>query len=680
MPQLSGGDEIIVIDTGSTDGTLEFLQSHSDPRVHLHPFAGQGSWAEARNFGVDQAQGELIAFIDDDCYAAPDWVARGRAAFAASEAVPDAVGGLVLPHEITSWPDWWHPDMGWLIGLSVPGHRGPEAGRYFYPATANLWARAALIRAERFQELGGSFEKPDGAKYQTGREDAEWWRRIRVRGYRTKFDPALLAEHDIDPARIDFAYLMERARRDGEAWARREGVAEDLDPLAYRWWLAAAPPGAIDEKNSLSRRRLQELYRARQRSALIGLTRKLAEVSRSESAMKIRSRALLHAGFRLARDRAKTFARRIALAYSPPQVRSLPEAPPKRIGVAAFGFLGDMVILQSALRGVVQSNPGGAISLLAPPAAVPVFRDVSGIALTPMSVGEASFEEAQSAIWRWLGENKPGVILAPYLHGTGGAALARMKNPAIPVVTFDRDEGLKRQIDRERIALKAEKKMSEHESVNLARLFEFVGLKSEPVPSEIRAAPKSLEEATAWVRGFDPGAFDRPLLMLNPDAGQSNKEWTDEAWVHLMQSLIDELPHALVVNLSRPRPQLEAAAFAAMGSTPRVQWLRQAPLERLIAQLSLCEGIITVDAGPQHLAHALGVPSLTLYGPSDERRWGDLKRRPVHQTLRGGSFDLTPEELRGLPENHLMRLITPEAMIEKVRSWKKFLGSKNREQ
>jgi ADP-heptose:LPS heptosyltransferase len=70
-----------------------------------------------------------------------------------------------------------------------------------------------------------------------------------------------------------------------------------------------------------------------------------------------------------------------------------------------------------------------------------------------------------------------------------------------------------------------------------------------------------------------------------------------------------------------------------------------------------------VDAGPQHLAHGLGVPSLTLYGPMAERRWSDYWRRPIHRTVRAGACDLTPEERRGLAVNHEVLLIRPETVF-----------------
>lgn len=149
--------------------------------------------------------------------------------------------------------------------------------------------------------------------------------------------------------------------------------------------------------------------------------------------------------------------------------------------------------------------------------------------------------------------------------------------------------------------------------------------------------------------------------MLNPDAGQPYKEWSDEHWSILILQLLSETPHCLAINCSKSHPELEKILQDAPTQVQeRIVWLRGISLLDLAAWLSTCGALITVDAGPQHLAHALDVSSLTLYGPMDERRWSDYFKRPIHRTLRGCACDLTPEEKRSLPLNQEMLCITPE--------------------
>ena len=64
--------EIVVVDDGSTDGTVEFLQSHRHefPHVRLLLQSHEGA-AIARNTGIDLATGDTIVFIDSDLVVTP---------------------------------------------------------------------------------------------------------------------------------------------------------------------------------------------------------------------------------------------------------------------------------------------------------------------------------------------------------------------------------------------------------------------------------------------------------------------------------------------------------------------------------------------------------------------------------------------------------------------------------
>lgn len=93
--------EVIVVDDGSTDGTAVYLTNQPDLHV-IHQ--ANGGPAAARNAGVLAAQGDLLAFIDDDCQAAPGWL------YALAKSIQDstildlgAVGGPVLPVRHTHW-------------------------------------------------------------------------------------------------------------------------------------------------------------------------------------------------------------------------------------------------------------------------------------------------------------------------------------------------------------------------------------------------------------------------------------------------------------------------------------------------------------------------------------------------------------------------------------------------
>ena len=64
--------EVIVVDNGSNDGTVELARSYRVRLVHER----KRGYAPARNAGVQAAAGEIIAFTDADCFAEPDWLSE----------------------------------------------------------------------------------------------------------------------------------------------------------------------------------------------------------------------------------------------------------------------------------------------------------------------------------------------------------------------------------------------------------------------------------------------------------------------------------------------------------------------------------------------------------------------------------------------------------------------------
>ena len=65
-------DEVIVVDGRSTDNTLSIVKSYP-VKIVIEPGLGFG---HARNLGVKEAKGDVIFFIDSDCYAEPQWIER----------------------------------------------------------------------------------------------------------------------------------------------------------------------------------------------------------------------------------------------------------------------------------------------------------------------------------------------------------------------------------------------------------------------------------------------------------------------------------------------------------------------------------------------------------------------------------------------------------------------------
>jgi hypothetical protein len=106
--------EVIVVDGGSTDRTVEEAKEHSD-KVIVKPSAV----GVARNLGAKHAQGEILAFIDADTMACERWIEEIERTFDSSA---NAVGvtGPTLPYEGTELDKLaYHVATGWAQRLSL---------------------------------------------------------------------------------------------------------------------------------------------------------------------------------------------------------------------------------------------------------------------------------------------------------------------------------------------------------------------------------------------------------------------------------------------------------------------------------------------------------------------------------------------------------------------------------
>ncbi len=717
--------EVVVVDNGSTDGTAEMLRQYTGCRIVRVENRAGGSFAEARNRGLDAAHGEIVAFIDDDCTAEPHWLEK----IAHELSDTDAIGGLVLPAGKLRFPRWWHPELGWLVGLSVPGMLSSWAGcsatggRY-YAQTANMALRREILVHERFQEIGGDLHS-EARRYDAGREDAELWRRLRVKGFRVRLVPDLIAYHYIGQERLRLGYLLRRAYSDGVAYYVREQKRQYLSFACYD--IVALPLRTLERlilyllkekgkpttSGSLGRKQQQHdrgaaplqdlsshsketrgilpilamnlLWGVRQAGFLAGYVSSGARVRRSISVgVEIGRQLVRHLFYTVKRPvrRAavvgyRTFVvpRQAPLPWKKPPGRTALPTPVGSILIVACGYLGDLILLQPSVRLLRRCLPEATLTLLTYPKGADLYayegaasaaqRIFSEILVCPPEQW-GTWRQRAKLIAKQLGSRKFSAVVIEYYHRAPPGPL--FLTTRAPTIAYDQDIGFSRRLWYQVASHPIAKNLEINEILNSVQLLEPLGVNGAPEPYEF-VIPEDVQ-ARIWGRLAADEIEALQLIVISPGCAMANKQWPEEAWGRLAQML-----ESTAADKSASRAQIvftgEQALTALFDRMINRYGLRAkkyagTSVVELGALLQRARLLITPDSGAKHLAFALGTPTITLYGASDERRWGALWEHEKHQAVRMCPFDLSAEELMGLPVNHQMRCITPELVMEHI--------------
>ncbi|HEX2028216.1 MAG TPA: glycosyltransferase [Nitriliruptorales bacterium] len=214
--------EVLVVDNGSV-ASLEGVV-HQQPHVRLLAEPAGGSYA-ARNHGVAEAHGEVIAFTDADCRPDPGWLRAGVDAITDRRDVGLVAGRIEVVVADRARPT---PVEAYELLHAFPQER--YARLHHFAATANAFTRRDVLR-----EVGWF----DPSLRSGG--DKEWGARLRSVGYGIRYCPDALVRH---PARATLAQLHAKFVRvfDGERVLRARVGSTLEGPADLRWWRRLVPP------------------------------------------------------------------------------------------------------------------------------------------------------------------------------------------------------------------------------------------------------------------------------------------------------------------------------------------------------------------------------------------------------------------------------------------------------
>lgn len=214
--------ELVAVIDG-TEKVYERVKSDygDEPQTTIYCNDQNRGLSYSRNVGAELADGDVVAFMDDDAVAASDWAEQIVDAYERYDAL--AVGGRMVPDWLSGKPRYLPEEFYFLIGVTYRGFRETEG------YVRNTFSSNLSFDRDVFLELGG-FKTEMGKRGENdlqGGETELCARLERETREQVVYVPDATVEHKIYDYRTDRRWLLERAFWQGYSKRRMAEIDSD---------------------------------------------------------------------------------------------------------------------------------------------------------------------------------------------------------------------------------------------------------------------------------------------------------------------------------------------------------------------------------------------------------------------------------------------------------------------
>lgn len=220
--------EVLVIDNGSTDRTKDIVAARSqDPRLRYiyEPVLGL---SVARNTGAREARSAILAYLDDDAEASPQWLKTLYQAYQENEKLAIAGGRVTLLWpEGMEQPNWLSMDLASNLGIYNLGEQ------VVYIENPGLTPRGLNYSIRRtFLEQVGGFDPNLGrvGKNLLSNEEVYMTQRALELGWQVAYLPDALVAHNVAPERTKRSWFLNRSWWQGISVCYQEQISGQAGP------------------------------------------------------------------------------------------------------------------------------------------------------------------------------------------------------------------------------------------------------------------------------------------------------------------------------------------------------------------------------------------------------------------------------------------------------------------
>jgi len=339
---------------------------------------------------------------------------------------------------------------------------------------------------------------------------------------------------------------------------------------------------------------------------------------------------------------------------------------PRRLVVFLPNWVGDAVMATPALRALRARFASSHIAFAGRAAALEVL---SGTDLADASIEDRSKGRAgASGLFSLVGKARRGRFdLAVLLPNSFRAALAARLAGIGRIVGYDRDGRGRLLTDKLPPERLGDGRFKPVPTIDYYMdLVEMLG--ANPVGREMILAVDPADAARADELLAATTGPDQPVVMVNPGASFGpSKLWDPERFAAVADALIEGRDAAILINAAPAEAQIAADVAAAMRHAPALNFAKRPNTIGLLkALMERCRLLITNDTGARHIAAALGIGVVTLFGSTDPT-WAQIDY-PLERIVRV-DFPCSPCQQPVCPHpagpayHQCMAAITPERVL-----------------
>lgn len=305
----------------------------------------------------------------------------------------------------------------------------------------------------------------------------------------------------------------------------------------------------------------------------------------------------------------------------------------KRVLIRGTNWVGDAVMSIPAMKEIRRIFPSARISLLVRPWVEDVYSRVDFIDET-IEYDKGAGYRGWSGLKRLVADLKANRFdVAILLQNAFEAALIARLSKIPCRIGYARDARSLLLTHAVKIDPELRDLHQAHYYLALLRgagLMDFKSWSREDFDLSIRIGVPEVEEMAARAllrsRGLEDGVL---LIGLNPGATYGGaKRWYPSRYAEVADSLVSSYgARILLFGSAAERPI--ALAVAQKMKHPAVVLAGETTLGQLMALLKMCRLLVTNDSGPMHLAAALDVPQIAIFGSTSEIATGPLSARAI---------------------------------------------------